>query len=107
VCPDNLVTRDGSRCEDDVRSDSVTGGIQGSNQQCVRFSRPITTGEIFGYSIRIEAHALTLYHCAHYVGSIFFNILYTGAYFNTLPHSLLIETRAFTSKHSIYVYYTH
>jgi hypothetical protein len=48
VCPDNLVTKDGSRCEDDVRSDSVTGGIQGSNQQCVRFSRPITTGEMFG-----------------------------------------------------------
>ena len=44
ACPDTMVTVDGETpCTDDIRSDSVVGGIRGNNQQCVIFSRPFTT----------------------------------------------------------------
>lgn len=44
ACPDTLVTRNGRQCTDDVRSGSIAGGIRNGNQQCVVFSRPISSG---------------------------------------------------------------
>ncbi len=44
VCPDTMVTRNGSQCTNDVRSDSIAGGIRNGNQQCVVFSRAFVSG---------------------------------------------------------------
>ena len=42
ACPDVLVSGGGVTCTDDVRADSITGGIRDSTQ-CVVFSRPRNT----------------------------------------------------------------
>ena len=44
ACPDTMVIRDNRHCTNDVRSDSVAGGIRNGNQQCVTFSRPFSSG---------------------------------------------------------------
>ena len=44
ACPDTMVTRNGQRCTNDVRNTSIAGGIRNGNQQCVVFSRPLSSG---------------------------------------------------------------
>lgn len=46
ACPDTMVTINGQNpCSNNVRSDSIVGGIRNNNQQCVLFSRPFNTGD--------------------------------------------------------------